>query len=680
MMSVPEKRKADGECSVEEQPELKKTQETNQPSLSVDGDEQDSYEIEDVKTVDQYKYSFMEWPMVLQAKIREGNEKDINTAFEKYLSQYVNDGDAWADYIEWMMRDKKAEELDKQKIETSFFKVLTKIYNIKLWRLYLRYVELINPITPDNAEKARSIVLKAYKFAIDAVGIEFFHSHELWGDYLKYLYLWQAVNPNEVSTREELISQALKTMIRYPSLNLEENWKTFTKFQTDLNLSKSKKVISDCKPEYLKLEKLNTELIKITKGIVRIQKRKATPRQLNKWKKWIEWEKQNKLKLKEEEVNKRINFVYNLSVQYCRLLPEVWFNYLQYLDKSAQNNGSSGGGENDDVKIELLKDGLLVNPKSLILTNELSKVYERSNKVDELKKVWKALIDNNISDGGDTRIITYCYCELMRIVNRICDIKEVRMVFKEARQYQGIEWNIFYEYCTIEYYNKETKIASRGFALGMQHFKDEISFVLKYLEFLINIKDMANFKKVMEVSIENFRARKDIKGLKRLFKTYYKVEDRFGDVKSIDLLMKRYLAIFGDFEGARFLYDSMKSEEDEFNAISELDFYRGRPADAVCAGKKGGAAGGEPGGPEDEADEEDEAGGDGGENGANSSIDAVMNGLKEDAMGEPPREKTREADLADKVVKLVELMQHGGEAAASVRGLSFGDVITFLNQ
>ena len=28
---------------------------------------------------------------------------------------------------------------------------------------------------------------KAYKFAIDTVGIDFFKSHEIWGDYLKYL-------------------------------------------------------------------------------------------------------------------------------------------------------------------------------------------------------------------------------------------------------------------------------------------------------------------------------------------------------------------------------------------------------------------------------------------------------------------------------------------------------------
>lgn len=515
---------------------------------------------EEIKT----NYTYGEWNSVLTTAVIEGNENKITKLFDTYLSQYVNDGDKWTMYIEWMMnKEVDGDKLDKKRIESSFFKILTKIYNVELWRLYLKYVEKVNPITAGNAENARNIVLKAYQFSIEIVGQDFFESYNIWSDYLRYLYIWQPVTPNEEKTKMELIRSSLKKMISYPSIKLEDNWKIFVKFEEDLDLNQSRKIINENIKEYLKLKEINDELMEITKSISKLKDRKYSIRQIRRWNKWIEWEKKNLMNKNEVELKKRINYVYNLSIQYCNIIPEIWYNYYEYLKNE----------EDIDKSNEILNDGLKVNPMSLILTNEVSNEYEIKGDIEKIKEIWIKLI-KNIEEDEDSfqnknEIITYCYCRLMKIINRIGDIKEVRIIFKMSRNFKGIEWNIFKEYSMIEYYKNELGISKRAYSIGMQYFNNNIRFICSYLDFLVLIKDMTNFKKIMEMSLEKFE---DSNDRKKLFKKYFKVEDRFGDIGSIKMLIKR------SGRGIYLLEEGLRDEEDDYNEmkspVAVLDQYR----------------------------------------------------------------------------------------------------------
>lgn len=652
-MSVPEKRKA--EEPLDNGGKVSKTEEIPKDT--------DEYEIKEVKEIEQFDYEYNEWDTVLRKKLEDGNSDEITLAFESYLGQYVNDGDKWASYIEWIMNSSKnIEELDKKRIESTFFKVLTKVYNVKLWRLYLKYVELINPITPDNGERARSTVLKAYKFAIETVGIDFFKSHEIWGDYLKYLYLWQTVNPNEVSTREDLIRKALKSMIGYPSLNLEENWKTFIKLETDLNLNKSKNIVAESENDYLRVREVNNELIKLTKSLNPINERKYSVRQIAKWKKWIEWEKENKLKLTDVDVSKRINYVYNLSIQYLRLIPEVWFNYYHYINNE----------KNDQVKsTEILKDGILTNPTNIVLNYELSKIYEKGNLIENIKEIWTKLIKSLTSENKDSKLITYCYCQFLKFVKRTNkDIGEARKVFKLARQNKNIGWEVYNEYALIEYYNNELAIASRVFSLSMQHFKRDITFVIKYLDFLLKLKDISNFKKIIEISIENFKEIEDNKAIKILFKKYYQVEERFGDINSINSLCKRYARMFGAFDTIKLLYSGLEDVAQEVdnenganimigdkNSVYVLDQYK----DANNSSREG-----------SESDLEVTR-----STNSNDEINAVIDGLQEDASTK--EQVVDENDVAAKLKDFLAALPQEGEMQEQIKSLTIGQLLDFFS-
>ena len=111
-------------------------------------------------------------------------------------------------------------------------------------------------------------------------------------------------------------------------------------------------------------------------------------KQLKYWLRWLELEKENKLELKDETVNdKRIQYVYKQATYALPFVPEIWFQYVKYL--LVQNEEG-----NLQESIRLLKEGgLVLNPKSMLLTFQLAELYERDNSFNNAKIVFKNLLD-----------------------------------------------------------------------------------------------------------------------------------------------------------------------------------------------------------------------------------------------------------------------------------------------
>ena len=107
------------------------------------------------------------------------------------------------------------------------------------------------------------------------------------------------------------------------------------------------------------------------------------------WLRWLELEKQNKLELKDESLNdKRIQYVYKQATYALPFVPEIWFQYVKYL--LFQNEEG-----NLQESISTLRDGgLLLNPKSMLLSFQLAEMYERDNSFDNAKDVFNKLINS----------------------------------------------------------------------------------------------------------------------------------------------------------------------------------------------------------------------------------------------------------------------------------------------
>ncbi|OWB65659.1 hypothetical protein B5S30_g987 [[Candida] boidinii] len=289
--------------------------------------------------------------------------------------------------------------------------------------------------------------------------------------------------------------------------------------------------------------------------------------------------------------------------------------------------------EIQDDLIVLLRTSLSYNPSSFALTVKLSNIFERRNEIGLVKETFQSLIDNlmlkdefyekrfqelklkiderdeqklqqqkqqaNISNDSETiikqeeltseelqmnqeferikkcrelisRSITSCFANEMKSVKRINGNKEARSVFSQARKYKRITWHVFYDYAMMEFHANEMKICLRSLELALKYFGKDIEFIIKYLNFLVFIKDLPNAKTVFETSIKSLLLINDLNSISKLFEHFIKIELDYGDLNAVKLLEKRYIKLFPNklpFE----LFSKTFESDDHFSVVNAID-------------------------------------------------------------------------------------------------------------
>lgn len=114
-----------------------------------------------------------------------------------------------------------------------------------------------------------------------------------------------------------------------------------------------------------------TELQNITKDLIRTSLPRLPPvpgtdgdvefsQQIETWKRWIKWEKEDPLVLKEEDLaafRNRVVYVYKQALMALRFVPEMWFEAAEFCFL----NGIESEGN------EFLRQGMEANPESCLL-------------------------------------------------------------------------------------------------------------------------------------------------------------------------------------------------------------------------------------------------------------------------------------------------------------------------
>lgn len=115
-----------------------------------------------------------------------------------------------------------------------------------------------------------------------------------------------------------------------------------------------------------------TELQNITRDLVRTSLARLPPvagsegdveyaQQVEIWKRWIAWEKEDPLVLKEDDpaaFKARVVYVYKQALMTLRFLPEIWFDASEFcFSNDMENEGN-----------DFLKQGIEANPESCLLS------------------------------------------------------------------------------------------------------------------------------------------------------------------------------------------------------------------------------------------------------------------------------------------------------------------------
>lgn len=271
-------------------------------------------------------------------------------------------------------------------------------------RLYVSYVRRTNDVIT-GGEKARGIVVQAFEFAVTKVGIDI-KSGDLWNDYLEFLKAWTPAATWEQQQKVDLIRRVYKRFLVIPTEKIEQVWSTYTKWENEVNASTANKFIAEKSSEFMDARSWNTEWHNATERLLRRDvipiginndKNNLVHTQLELWYKWVALEKQNKLNLKDESlIQQRIEYVYKQAVMALPFVPELWFKFNKFWLRSNEE-------ANSNKCIELLKEGIVLNPKSFLLTFQLSEMYEKDNAVDKATQTFDNLISILMNDHNEIR-------------------------------------------------------------------------------------------------------------------------------------------------------------------------------------------------------------------------------------------------------------------------------------
>lgn len=290
-----------------------------------------------------------------------------------------------------------------QEVEQLFSKCLPVTDHIDLCRLYVSYVRRTNDVIT-GGEKARGIVVQAFEFAVNKVGIDI-SSGELWNDYLEFLKNWTPVATWEQQQKTDLIRRVYKRFLVIPTEKIEQVWSTYTKWENEINPSTANKFIAEKSTEFMDARSWNTEWHNATEKLLRRDiipigihndENNLVHNQLKLWFKWIDLEKRNQLNLKDDsQVQQRIEYVYKQAIMALPFVPELWFKFNKFWLRSNEE-------ANSNKCIELLNEALVLNPKSFLLSFQLSEMYEKDNTINKASETFDNLI--NVLTNDHTNI------------------------------------------------------------------------------------------------------------------------------------------------------------------------------------------------------------------------------------------------------------------------------------
>lgn len=312
------------------------------------------------------------WISLMANHKRRSRLDDLRRVYNRFLEVFPQAGDIWVEWIEMELN------LDNfVDAEQLFGRCLMTVPNVKLWTVYLNYIRRRNDLTNDPTGQARRTVTQSYEFVIDNIGVDR-DSGSIWQDYVHFI----KNGPGQVGgtgwqdqQKMDQLRKAYHRAIAVPMSTVNTLWKEYDQFEMGLNKVTGRKFIQERSPGYMSAKSANIALDNIMRSLKRTNLPRLPPApgfdgyeeyhaQVEVWKKWIAWEKEDPLVLKDDEpkvYKQRILYCYKQALMALRFWPETWVDAAAWCFENDVR-------ENEKVLgIEMLHQGIAANPESVLL-------------------------------------------------------------------------------------------------------------------------------------------------------------------------------------------------------------------------------------------------------------------------------------------------------------------------
>ncbi|KAL8710466.1 MAG: hypothetical protein Q9220_004898 [cf. Caloplaca sp. 1 TL-2023] len=342
-----------------------------------------------------------------------------------YVRFFVVFPAAAAQYVALTQMENELNQLDA--MERIFKTTLLNLPNLQLWSTYLDYIRRTNDTSTDTTRDPRSIITQAYEIAIDNIGLDK-DSGYLWQEYIQFLKSRVCSATWQEQSKMDQLRMAYQRAIKVPTQATQALWKEYDQFEMSINKNTGRKFLQEESPAYMTARSSYIALSNITRNLRRTTLPKLPPalgfdgdreyaEQLEIWKQWIQWEKDDPLVLKEgkEDEQKqwrdRVIFVYKQAVMDMRFWPEMWYEAAEFCFQ----NGI------DTLGNDFLVKGITANPESCLLA------FKRADHIE--------LTTSN--EGGDDGIVRRG-AAIREPYNKVLDALYELITKTKARETQDI--------------------------------------------------------------------------------------------------------------------------------------------------------------------------------------------------------------------------------------------------
>ncbi|XP_044722119.1 suppressor of forked protein (Suf) domain-containing protein [Hirsutella rhossiliensis] len=539
------------------------------------------------------------WLNLVADHKRRGRLDDLRKVYNRFAEVFPQAADIWIEWIEMELGIDNFVEAERL-----FGRSLMSVLNVKLWTVYLNYIRRRNDLTNDATGQARRTVAQSYDFVIDNVGVDR-DSGNIWQDYINFV----KSGPGQVGgtgwqdqQKMDQLRKAYQRAIAVPMLSVNNMWKEYDQFEMALNKVTGRKFIQERSPGYMSAKSANIAL----DNMMRHLKRNNLPRlppapgfdgdeefrhQVELWKKWIAWEKDDPLVLKDDEpqvYKQRVLYCYKQALMALRFWPEIWVDAAAWC---LENEGIAANPESvllafkhadhieahypekegdrseyakavrqpyDAVLETLYKMGDKVKEREK-LEESIEPVDEDEDEDDEDKKPKKSPMEERVTAIQNayaaesqllSRTISFVWVALARAMRRIQGKGNqteggLRKVFTDARQKGRLTSDVYVAVAMLESVVYKDPVGSKIFERGARLFPNDENFMIEYIKFLHSKDDTTNARVVFETCANRLVSKPEtLHKAKALYAYFHKYESQYGELSQISKLEDRMRELF----------------------------------------------------------------------------------------------------------------------------------------
>ncbi|KAI0734823.1 Suf-domain-containing protein [Fomitopsis betulina] len=568
-------------------------------------------------------YDADEWLKLVDLAEDSGNVERIKETYEGLLESYPNTSSAQIAYLNHYTA--KPEGFGSA--VALFKRYLTKSSSVGLWKYYLTFVRRVN-----TGPNSREIIRTAYEFALNHVGqdkesgdmwtdyIQFLKAGETtttWEEQQKM----DAVRKAYQRAVQIPTDNVKKLWEEYQDFENGLNRITAKKFLSDLQESHMQaRTVLNTLQEHLTILFPPPPPSKSSRPPIWLPRPptfNAGDRALvSRWRQYLKWEESNPLKLDDKDkgnLHARLQGVYKKAVVRMRFFSEIW--YMAYV-------WTNSIGKTDEA-LALLKVGIEANPSSFVLNFAYAEAQEAAKNNAEVHATFEKFLEvlktdleavekkiasanssfssdipqsqktepgdnvqpesqgSSLSDKSDEKHLKnkelterrteygIAWVSYMRFARRAEGLKPSRAIFGKARKERWTPWEVYEAAALMEYHcNKAADVANRIFEKGMDTFRDESEFALRYLGFLISINDENNARALFERVIGKFTPDK----ARPLWERWSRYEYQFGDLEASLKLERRMSEVYTNDPPIKRFAERYKYLGTDAIAIRDLGF------------------------------------------------------------------------------------------------------------